>query len=156
MDIATPSRCCGINMPYSSHLFSDGVRQAPQTFSKEEPLYLLKQLLYKHPLKIQPIATMPMDDIPACQAYSLEVHNAFGYQPSLAAGIVFLALFFLSSCTHLFQAIRYSAIWQGLYVVGAGAECLGWIARTAAWKCSYSTELFTMQIALLIFGSLSF
>ncbi|TVY81224.1 Sphingoid long-chain base transporter [Lachnellula suecica] len=93
-----------------------------------------------------------VQDTPSCQAYAPEIGNAFGYQPSLAAGIVFLVLFFLSACTHLFQAIRYKKWWQGLFVVGAGAECLGWIARTAAWKCAYSTDLFTMQIALLIFA----
>jgi hypothetical protein len=91
-------------------------------------------------------------DTPACQAYSPEIGNAYDYRPSLAAGIVFVILFFLSACTHLFQAIRYKKWWLVLFVVGAGAECLGWIARTAASQCSYSSELFTMQIALLVFG----
>ncbi|TVY30195.1 Sphingoid long-chain base transporter [Lachnellula hyalina] len=89
---------------------------------------------------------------PSCQAYSPEIHNPFGYRPSLAAGIVFLILFFLSACTHLFQAIRYRKWWLSLFVLGAGCECLGWIARTAAWKCSYSSDLFSMQIAILIFS----
>lgn len=80
--------------------------------------------------------------------------NAFGYNPSLAAGITFLVLFFLSSCTHLFQAIRYKTIWQGLFVVGTGAECLGCIARTSGAVNPDSTELSARQIALLIFGSL--
>ncbi|TVY32871.1 Sphingoid long-chain base transporter [Lachnellula subtilissima] len=91
-------------------------------------------------------------ETPSCQAYSPEISNPFGYRPSLAAGIVFLVLFFLSACTHLFQAIRYRKWWLSLFVLGAGCESLGWIARTAAWKCSYSSDLFTMQIAILIFS----
>ncbi|TVY42392.1 Sphingoid long-chain base transporter [Lachnellula occidentalis] len=91
-------------------------------------------------------------ETPSCHAYSPELRNPFGYQPSLAAGIIFLILFFLSACTHLFQAIRYRKWWLSLFVLGAGCECLGWIARTAAWKCSYSSSLFTMQIAILIFS----
>ncbi|TVY88059.1 Sphingoid long-chain base transporter [Lachnellula willkommii] len=91
-------------------------------------------------------------ETPSCQAYSPDIRNPFGYRPSLAAGIVFLTLFFLSACTHLFQAIRYRKWWLSLFVLGAGCECLGWIARTAAWKCSYSSALFTMQDAVLIFS----
>ncbi|TVY13435.1 Sphingoid long-chain base transporter RSB1 [Lachnellula arida] len=95
---------------------------------------------------------MVVIETPSCQAYSRDVRNPFGYRPSLAAGTIFLTLFFLSACTHLFQAIRYRKWWLSLFVLGAGCECLGWIARTAAWKCSYSPALFTMQIAILIFS----
>jgi hypothetical protein len=48
-----------------------------------------------------------VQDTPSCQAYDPNNSGPFFYQPSLAAGIVFTALFFLSSCTHLIQAFRY-------------------------------------------------
>ncbi|KAF4622696.1 hypothetical protein G7Y89_g14329 [Cudoniella acicularis] len=93
-----------------------------------------------------------MPDTPSCQAYSPDDNNVFGYSPSLAAGIVFLVLFFLSAYVHLFKEFRYKTAWLDLFVVGASYECLGWIARTAASKCSYSSEMFTMQIPLLNFA----
>jgi hypothetical protein len=93
-------------------------------------------------------------DTPSCLTYDSQIQNAFGYRPSLAAGLLFPILFFLSSSVHLYQAWRYRSWWLLLFFVGAGAESLGWIARVAAHYCAYSTQMFTMQIALLIFDML--
>ncbi|CAG8961455.1 hypothetical protein HYFRA_00013907 [Hymenoscyphus fraxineus] len=84
---------------------------------------------------------------PSCAPYNPQYPNAFGYQPSLAPGITFTILFGLSAVGHLVQAIRYRTAWQGLFVVGAGCEMLGWIARIAARYCAYSRSMFTMQIS---------
>lgn len=89
---------------------------------------------------------------PPCIPWGSVKFFAYGYEPSLVAGITFTIFFGLIASTQLQHAFRYRAIWMVLYVVGSGLECLGWIGRTIAHNCPYSRDILTMQAATLIMG----
>lgn len=88
---------------------------------------------------------------PNCAVYTSQFSTDFGCIPSLGAGIAFTVLFGLSAFAHAVQARRTRAAWQVLFVLGAGFECCGWIARLVAHFCVYDDMAFKMQIAMLIF-----
>ena len=54
-----------------------------------------------------------------CVPYNPAQRTAYGYVPSLAAGIVYCVLFGLSMVAHTFQAIRTKALWNLVFAVGA-------------------------------------
>lgn len=54
-----------------------------------------------------------------CHAWNPKLRNAFGYQPSLAAGIVFVILFSIITFTHLAQVIISRKWWYLVFVAGA-------------------------------------
>ncbi|KAI9811983.1 MAG: hypothetical protein M1827_004875 [Pycnora praestabilis] len=89
---------------------------------------------------------------PACLPYGEADYIQYGYQPNLAVGIVFSILFGLIALTQTLHTIRRRALWMLFFVIGSGVECLGWIGRTVAHHCAYSSVLFTMQTATLIMG----
>lgn len=90
-------------------------------------------------------------DIPACTAYdAVPYYHPYGYQPSLAAGITFSIIFGAIFITQAVRTIRNRAWWQAFFVAGAGLETLGWIARTLAHNCSFSSTYYSMQISTLI------
>ncbi|KAG9801840.1 RTA1 like protein, partial [Aureobasidium melanogenum] len=76
--------------------------------------------------------------------------TAYGYVPSLAAGIVYCILFGLSMIAHTFQAIKTRALWNLVFAVGCLTEILGWAARTWSSECPYNANAFLMQICTLI------
>ncbi|CAD0112171.1 unnamed protein product [Aureobasidium uvarum] len=53
-----------------------------------------------------------------CVAYNPSQRTAYGYVPSLAAGIVYCVLFGLSMIAHTFQAIKTRALWNLVFAVG--------------------------------------
>ena len=53
-----------------------------------------------------------------CVPYIPAQRTAYGYVPSLAAGIVFCVLFGLSMFAHIFQAIKTRALWNLVFAVG--------------------------------------
>ncbi|PLB36152.1 RTA1 domain-containing protein [Aspergillus candidus] len=81
----------------------------------------------------------------------IEGHGtAYGYQPSLAAGIVFLALFGLSLLAHTVQMTWTRTWWCAVFSVGCLTEILGWVGRTWSAQCPYNMNAFLMQISTLI------
>ncbi|KKK23575.1 hypothetical protein ARAM_001314 [Aspergillus rambellii] len=56
--------------------------------------------------------------IPNCQAYDPSIANEYGYRPSLAAGIVFCALFGVSMILHTVQATFQRTWWCYVFSVG--------------------------------------
>lgn len=84
--------------------------------------------------------------------YDPHVPNPYGYHPSLAVGIIFLILFGTSMAMHVWQAFHYRTRWLAAFALGAFGEFVGWIARTVAYRCSYSVRFFEMQLASLIMG----
>jgi len=76
--------------------------------------------------------------------------GVYGYDPSLAAGIVFCLLFGLSMLLHTFRSFRYRTWWQLVFAVGALTEVIGWAGRTWSSKCPYQTTPFLLQITTLI------
>jgi hypothetical protein len=78
--------------------------------------------------------------------------STYGYDPSLAAGIVFCALFGLSMLLHTFASIRYRTWWQLVFSIGALCEVLGWAGRAWSHSCPYQTTPYLLQICTLIIG----
>ncbi|KAH0160356.1 RTA1 like protein, partial [Aureobasidium melanogenum] len=85
-----------------------------------------------------------------CVAYNPAQRTAYGYVPSLAAGIVYCVLFGLSMIAHTFQAVKTRALWNLVFAVGCLTEILGWAARTWSSECPYNANAFLMQICTLI------
>ncbi|RHZ48637.1 RTA1 domain-containing protein [Aspergillus thermomutatus] len=78
------------------------------------------------------------------------VNTAYGYQPSLAAGIVFCTLFGLSMIVHTVQFAWKRTWWCCVFSIGCLTEVLGWAARTWSAQCPYNMTAFLMQISTLI------
>ncbi|RHZ74479.1 hypothetical protein CDV55_108722 [Aspergillus turcosus] len=78
------------------------------------------------------------------------VHTPYGYQPSLAAGIVFCTLFGLSMILHTVQFAWKRTWWCCVFSIGCLTEVLGWAARTWSAQCPYNMTAFLMQISTLI------
>jgi hypothetical protein len=53
-----------------------------------------------------------------CVPYDPRQRTAYGYVPSLAAGIVYCVIFGLSMIAHTFQAIKTRALWNLVFAVG--------------------------------------
>ncbi|OOO09400.1 RTA-like protein [Aspergillus oryzae] len=87
-----------------------------------------------------------------CHALVKGVNPAYGYQPSLAAGIVFCVLFGTSMVAHTAQSFWSRKWWCLLFAIGCLTEVLGWAARTWSAECPYQTDAFLMQISTLIIG----
>ncbi|RDH28686.1 RTA1 like protein-domain-containing protein [Aspergillus welwitschiae] len=85
-----------------------------------------------------------------CHAYIAGISTPYDYVPSLAAGIVFCALFGISMMAHAFQSFRSRMWWCYLFSIGCLAEVIGWAARTWSALCPYNMEPFKIQIATLI------
>ncbi|KAI1207026.1 RTA1-domain-containing protein [Annulohypoxylon truncatum] len=80
----------------------------------------------------------------------------YGYRPSLAAGIVFCALFGFAFSGHFLQTIRLRRWTSGLLAIGALTELIGWIGRTWSAECPYNRNAFLIQITTLIIGPVFF
>ena len=90
---------------------------------------------------------------PACSPHDPDSpYFAYGYRPSLAAGIILSIIFGLISFTHLTRLLLSRAWWMLFFVAGACLECLGWIARSIAHQCVYSNNINTLQTCVLIMG----
>ncbi|KAL8818583.1 MAG: hypothetical protein Q9223_002808 [Gallowayella weberi] len=89
---------------------------------------------------------------PACSSWDPTNPPSYGYMPSLAAGVIFVALFGLAFTAHLAQTIISRRWWLILFAIGAAGELVGWIARTWASRCAYSSMAFKIQISTLIFS----
>ncbi|KAL8868941.1 MAG: hypothetical protein Q9174_004649 [Haloplaca sp. 1 TL-2023] len=90
--------------------------------------------------------------LPSCSAFDPTNPPNYGYTPSLAAGIVFVILFGTTTTAHIAQTIISRRWWLLVFVLGGLGELLGWIARTWASQCPYSTLAFQIQISTLIFS----
>lgn len=90
--------------------------------------------------------------IPSCAPYDTLPYNSYGYKPSLAAGIIFSIIFCSICIAQITQTVITRSWWMGFFIIGAGLECLGWIGRTIAHNCVYSSVISTMQTATLIMG----
>ncbi|OJK05210.1 hypothetical protein ASPACDRAFT_74723 [Aspergillus aculeatus ATCC 16872] len=85
-----------------------------------------------------------------CHAYVEGYGTSYGYQPSLAAGIVFCVLFGVSMLAHLVQMVWKRTWWCTVFVLGCAIELIGWAGRTWSAECPYNSTAFLMQISTLI------
>ena len=77
----------------------------------------------------------------------------YGYDPTLAPGIVFSVVFGLTMLAHFAQTIQHRKWWYLSFGIGALSELVGWAARAAAHNCPYNKSLFSLQISILIIGA---
>ena len=80
----------------------------------------------------------------------------YGYDPTLAPGLVFSVVFGVTMLAHFAQAIQYRKWWYLTLGIGALSELMGWAARAAAHNCPYNKTIFSLQISILIIGTFSF
>ncbi|KAL4786159.1 RTA1 like protein-domain-containing protein [Aspergillus varians] len=85
-----------------------------------------------------------------CYAYVEGYDTPYGYQPSLAAGIVFLVLFSLTMVGQMVQMIWKRTWWCSVFLIGSLTEVIGWAGRTWSAQCPYNSPAFLMQITTLI------
>ncbi|KAL4967098.1 RTA1 domain-containing protein [Aspergillus stella-maris] len=102
-------------------------------------------------------STPSLDDLQdGCQAWVDGVENIYGYVPSLAAGAVFTALFFLSAAGHVARFVVVRLTPSILLAIGAIIELVGWAARIWSAKCPYNEAGFKTQVTLLVVGPVFF
>ncbi|KAF7585440.1 hypothetical protein BBP40_010899 [Aspergillus hancockii] len=75
-----------------------------------------------------------------------------GYQPSLAAGVLFHMRFGASMVAHTAHAVWSRNWWCLLFSIGCLSEILGWAARIWSAECPYERIPFLMQFSTLILG----
>ncbi|KAF3906828.1 hypothetical protein ABW21_db0200015 [Orbilia brochopaga] len=87
-----------------------------------------------------------------CHAAVPGIEPTYGYYPSLAAGVVFLVLFGLSTIGHIYASVKGRHYWYLCFALGTISEMIGWGGRVWSAKCPYNNNAFLMQISTLIFA----
>jgi hypothetical protein len=84
-------------------------------------LVCISSLVFRAPLLTYILLNMSdvTVDRLTCVALIPGVGTPYGYDPSLAAGIVFCVLYAISLLLHTFISIRYRVWWQLVFAVGA-------------------------------------
>ncbi|KAL2868252.1 RTA1 domain-containing protein [Aspergillus lucknowensis] len=85
-----------------------------------------------------------------CHAAIEGFPSPYGYNPSLAAGVVFLVVFGFTMIGHIAQMVWKRTWWTAVFWVGSLTELIGWAGRTWSAECPYNTNAFLMQITTLI------
>ncbi|KAJ0424179.1 RTA1 like protein-domain-containing protein [Aspergillus carlsbadensis] len=85
-----------------------------------------------------------------CHAPIEGFNSPYGYNPSIAAGVVFLVLFALTMIGHIAQMVWKRTWWMAVFWIGSLTEVLGWAGRTWSAECPYNGDAFLMQITTLI------
>ncbi|BGP39118.1 hypothetical protein JCM10450v2_003072 [Rhodotorula kratochvilovae] len=76
--------------------------------------------------------------------------NIYGYDPSLAAAIVFLVAFGLITLWQTGQVVRSRIWWLIVLLVGGLCEIIGWVGRAWAARNPYNLNAFLVQQICLI------
>lgn len=79
--------------------------------------------------------------------------SVYGYQPSLAATLLFLTLFTLSGLFYTYQGTRRRTIFfTCAMILGCLSEVLGYVAKLLLWNDPFSDTGFKMSVVLLTFA----
>ncbi|KAI0849302.1 RTA1 like protein-domain-containing protein [Daldinia vernicosa] len=79
--------------------------------------------------------------------------SVYGYAPSLAANAVFLCLYLLSACIHVYLGIRWKSwFFMGCMVLGAVNATLGYAARISMHYNPFNFAAFMIQIICVTSG----
>lgn len=76
---------------------------------------------------------------------SLMYASRYGYNPSLAFGIIGIVAFAISSIAHTYQAYRYRMMWCSVLAIGGITEVIGYAGRTWSHYQDYDSNPFLMQ-----------
>ncbi|KAL4922122.1 RTA1 like protein-domain-containing protein [Aspergillus aurantiobrunneus] len=77
-------------------------------------------------------------------------HNIYGYNPSIAAGAIFIVLFAASSASHGFQLVKARALYFIPFVVGGIFQVLGYLFRVLSHNNTDSIPLYALQTVLIL------
>lgn len=81
------------------------------------------------------------------------IYSVYGYRPSLAATLVFLILFGISSGIYLFQGIKTKTWFFSMaMVIGGLSEVMGYVAKLLLYNDPFSDTGFKMSVVLLTFA----
>ncbi|GAA5994160.1 RTA1 domain-containing protein [Rhodotorula paludigena] len=75
--------------------------------------------------------------------------NIYGYDPSLAAAIIFLVAFSLNTTVQLYRVCRSRIWWLSVLLFGGVAEIIGWVGRLWSSINVYRLEAFLIQTICL-------
>ncbi|PYH74872.1 RTA1 domain-containing protein [Aspergillus vadensis CBS 113365] len=82
--------------------------------------------------------------------FSRSTFVLYEYDPSLAAAVIFAALFILTTGFHFYQRIRSHAKYFNPFIVGGVFQVIGYIVRAKAHYDQTSTTLYSIQTLLLL------
>lgn len=74
----------------------------------------------------------------------------YRYTPSLAAAIIFIICFAITSAVHVWQMFRFRAWFFVPFVLGGLMETIGYIGRAMSTKDIWDLNSFIMQSTLLL------
>nr|OQO21076.1 hypothetical protein B0A51_12608 [Rachicladosporium sp. CCFEE 5018] len=81
------------------------------------------------------------------------IYSVYGYQPSLAATLLFLILFFASGLTYIYQGYKTKTWFFTIAMtLGCFSEVLGYVAKMLLWQDPFSDAGFKMSVTLLTFA----
>ncbi|KAK4209138.1 pisatin demethylase cytochrome P450 monooxygenase [Rhypophila decipiens] len=90
------------------------------------------------------------DLLNGCKALVPGLRNAYGYTPSLGAGIAFSTLFAILGVGHLVRSVQKRRWSSYLLAISCLIELVGWVGRAWSSKCPYNKIAFLMQITTLV------
>ncbi|KAF5001550.1 hypothetical protein FDECE_10898 [Fusarium decemcellulare] len=90
------------------------------------------------------------DLLNGCKDLIPGLKNAYGYVPSIAAGVVFDLIFAATGIYHIVRSIQKRKATSYLLAISSYIELVGWIGRTWSSKCPYNKIAFLLQITTLV------
>jgi hypothetical protein len=81
-------------------------------------------------------------------------NDVWSYCPSLAAAIIFVVLFGLTTCAHVFQAISYRKPFAMVLIMGAIWETGGYVTRILSIEHQLNSSIYTVQLLLILLAPL--
>jgi hypothetical protein len=79
-----------------------------------------------------------------------DLQNPWLYNPSLAAAIAVLHVYFLTTAIHVFQAIHYRTRFCIVLIIGGVWETVGYGLRAAGTQNEESIGLYASQLTLIV------
>ncbi|KAJ5096768.1 RTA-like protein [Penicillium angulare] len=76
--------------------------------------------------------------------------NLYGYEPSIAAGVIFIILFAASTLYHLWQLTKARCWYFIPFVIGGIFQVIGYICRVIAHNNLSSVPIYAMQSVLIL------
>lgn len=116
------------------------------------PLFSLTNTLIQPKMSIADGSYARGDLLEGCKELIPGLQNAYGYVPSIAAGIVFDLIFAGTGIYHIVRSFQKRKATSYLLAIASYVELVGWIGRTWSNKCPYNKIAFLLQITTLVVG----
>ncbi|KAL3461664.1 RTA1 like protein-domain-containing protein [Aspergillus heterothallicus] len=79
-----------------------------------------------------------------------DTHNIYGYEPSIAAGVIFILLFGATTAYHGWQLFRARALYFIPFFIGGFFQIIGYLMRCLSNGHTDSTALYALQTVLIL------